>query len=551
MKNGNLVNIINFIRAVEPRPGRTIDLFEPVREQMALAKQYALPTTWLLQYDALVKGPFVEFLKREMPEEHEAGIWFEVVEEMAEAAGIEWRGRWSWDWHTDVGFSVGYTPEEREKLADVFVEKFVELFGRKPDSMGSWLFDAHLLDYLHRRHGISAACNCKDQYGTDGYTLWGGYWANAYYPSKRNSYLPAQRESEQIPVPVFRMLGSDPLYQYDAGVGGNGQGVITLEPICANAGGGSPGWVDWFLKENFTTPHLAMVLQRGKPIRISGNAAPGESVLVGIGDNSVFATADKNGEWAALLPEMEAGGPYMVSVTGATGGEPVIFNDVLVGDVWLASGQSNMEMPVYSTGKFWCSKNGKEEAAKANNLNIRLYNATSQKYVSPGKVQPEVKGPGWQLATPENVERFSAAAYYFGRQLQKDINVPIGLVSASWGGTRIEPWISRDAYENAGRANELTQIDNVGKNSAELEAKFKAAREKAQKSFTDWEKRFYASDPKATAAAAAWTSPKMPTTNSNTTSAGSTQTTSAKRRSSSVSATSTCRTSPRASAPGF
>lgn len=257
MKNGNLVNIINFIRAVEPRPGRKIDLFEPVREQMALAKQYALPTTWLLQYDALVKGPFVEFLKREMPEGHEVGIWFEVVEEMAEAAGIEWRGRWSWDWHTDVGFSVGYTPEEREKLADVFVEKFVELFGRKPDSMGSWLFDAHLLDHLHRKHGVSAACNCKDQYGTDGYTLWGGYWANAYYPSKRNSYLPAQRESEQIPVPVFRMLGSDPLYQYDAGVGGNGQAVVTLEPVYAE-GGGSPAWIDWFLNENFAHPHLAM-----------------------------------------------------------------------------------------------------------------------------------------------------------------------------------------------------------------------------------------------------------------------------------------------------
>ncbi len=247
-----------------------------------------------------------------------------------------------------------------------------------------------------------------------------------------------------------------------------------------------------------------MVLQRGKPIRISGNAAPGESVLVGIGNNSVFATADKNGEWAAVLPEMQAGGPYMVSVSGASGGEPVIFNDVLVGDVWLASGQSNMEMPVYSTGKFWCSKNGKEEAAKANNPNIRLYNATSKKYVSPGVVQTEVKGPGWQLATPENVERFSAAAYYFGRQLQKDINVPIGLVSASWGGTRIEPWISRDAYQSAGRANELVQIDGVNQNKAELEAKYKAAAEKARKDFVEWEKRFYTSDPKATAAAAAW-----------------------------------------------
>lgn len=250
-----------------------------------------------------------------------------------------------------------------------------------------------------------------------------------------------------------------------------------------------------------------MVLQREKPVRISGNAAPGESVLVGIGDNSVFATADKNGEWVAVLPEMKAGGPYMVSVSGASGGEPVIFSDVLVGDVWLASGQSNMEMPVYSKGKFWSSMNGKAEAAAANNPNIRLYNASSQKYVSPGKVQTEVKGPGWQLATPENVERFSAAAYYFGRQLQKDVNVPIGLVSASWGGTRIEPWISRDAYERNGRLNELAQIDGIGTDNAELEAKYKAAAEKGRKSFVEWEKRFYASNPQATAAAAEWKNP--------------------------------------------
>ncbi len=257
MENSNIVNVINFIRAVEPRPGRNIDLIEPVREQMKLAQKHNLPTTWLLQYDSLVKGPFVDFLKQEMPESHEVGIWFEVVQEMAEAAGIEWRGRWSWDWHTNVGFSVGYSPRERERLADVFVAKFTEVFGSKPRSMGSWLFDAHLLDYLHRKHGITTACNCKEQYGTDGYTLWGGYWANAYYPSRHNSLLPAQTQTEQIPVPVFRMLGSDPLYQYTAGVGGNGQSVISLEPISPGAGA-DPKWVDWFFQENFSHPHLAM-----------------------------------------------------------------------------------------------------------------------------------------------------------------------------------------------------------------------------------------------------------------------------------------------------
>ena len=255
----NIVNIVNFIRAIEPRVGRgELDLFEPVREQMAMAKRLKLPTTWLLQYDALIQGPFVEFLKREMPENHEVGIWFETVQPNVEAAGIKWRGRWAWDWHTDVGFSVGYTPQERERIADVFVAKFAEIFGRKPAVMGSWLFDAHLLEYLWREHGLRTACNCKDQYGTDGYTLWGGYWANAYYPSRKNSYLPAQHESGQIPVPVFRMLGSDPLYQYTAGVGGNGQSVITLEPVYEGIGGGSKPWIDWFLRENFREPHFAM-----------------------------------------------------------------------------------------------------------------------------------------------------------------------------------------------------------------------------------------------------------------------------------------------------
>ena len=124
MENTNIVNIVNFIRAVEPRFREEPDLFEPVRREMELAKQHALPATWLLQYDALVKGPYVDFLKREMPESHEAGCWFEVVEELAEAAGIRWRGRWSWDWNVEVGFSIGYTPRERERLADAYVARF-------------------------------------------------------------------------------------------------------------------------------------------------------------------------------------------------------------------------------------------------------------------------------------------------------------------------------------------------------------------------------------------------------------------------------------------
>lgn len=255
-QNTNVIHLINFIRACEPR--MPMDLFRPVRDEMEMAKEFDLPVTWLFQYDALTQGDFVEYVRKNMPPTHECGIWFEVVQANAEAAGVQWKGRYPWDWHVHCGFSVGYKQEERERIADVFVNEFKRQFGSYPASMGSWFFDAHLLEYLHRKYGIRAACNCKDQYGTDGYTLWGGYWANAYYPSKRNAYMPAQTESMQIPVPVFRMLGSDPLDQYDDSVGtGKTQSVCTLEPVYEPAGG-NPAWVDWFLSETFREPHFAL-----------------------------------------------------------------------------------------------------------------------------------------------------------------------------------------------------------------------------------------------------------------------------------------------------
>ncbi|MFS0725129.1 hypothetical protein [Paenibacillus sp. 1P07SE] len=246
----NQVNIINFIRGVEPR--ESIDLVEPVREQLALVRKHKLPATWLLQYDALIDSRFTEMLHDTDPLQ-EIGIWFEVVQPMAEKAGIPWRGRYPWDWHSHVGFSVGYTPEERERLADVVMTEFHNKFGYYPQSVGSWFIDAHLLAYLSDKYQIVASCNCKDQWGTDGYTLWGGYYNQAYYASRRNGFMPAQTADNQIPVPIFRMLGSDPIYQYEAKLGSNGQSVITLEPVYATheGGGGIPDWVRWFFDVNF------------------------------------------------------------------------------------------------------------------------------------------------------------------------------------------------------------------------------------------------------------------------------------------------------------
>ncbi|OPZ80696.1 MAG: hypothetical protein BWY76_03282 [bacterium ADurb.Bin429] len=148
---------------------------------------------------------------------------------------------------------------------DMLMTRFHDVFGCYPISAGCWVLDAHTLRYLHERYGITAACNCKDQWGTDGYTLWGGYWNQAYYPSLVNAYMPAQHTKAQLSVPIFRMLGSDPIYQYDTGLydGTNcsevpAQGVVSLEPVyCGNGGGGDPRWVRWFFDLTAEGPSLS------------------------------------------------------------------------------------------------------------------------------------------------------------------------------------------------------------------------------------------------------------------------------------------------------
>ena len=246
-----IVNIINFIRLLEPRDAQITEdvLYQTVVKQVQIMQQYHLPGTFLLQYDALMDKRYQQLLKNLPPSSFEIGAWWEIPQPLVEKAGLKWRGRYPWDWHADVGFSTGYTPEEREKLADVYMQDFKKIFGYYPKSVGSWFIDAHTLNYLYEKYKIVASANCKDQLGTDGYTLWGGYWNQAYYPSKINAYMPAQTEKNQTPVPIFRMLGSDPVRQYDdKGNGTNGQGVVTLEPVY-KYGGGDSGWVNWYFKE--------------------------------------------------------------------------------------------------------------------------------------------------------------------------------------------------------------------------------------------------------------------------------------------------------------
>lgn len=254
MKKRQIVNIVNFIRGCEPRS--PIDLVLPVQKQIELMQQYQLRGTFLIQYDALIDPVYTDMLKALDPDRFEIGVWFEVVQPLVEKIGLTWRGRFPWDWHVHCGFSMGYTKQQREQLLDELYTKFMEIFGYYPRVFGSWFFDSHTARYVSDKYGADAFCNCKEQYGTDGYTLWGGYYGQGYYPSRTNIFLPAQTESAQLPVPLFRMLGSDPVYQYDFGLSSESgadaiQGVITLEPLYAGAGGGDPAWVDWYMRENF------------------------------------------------------------------------------------------------------------------------------------------------------------------------------------------------------------------------------------------------------------------------------------------------------------
>lgn len=256
-----IVNIINFIRQCEPRIDWITEdvLYDTVVSQIEIMQQYRLRGTFLLQYDALIDVRYQKRLKTLPADQFEIGVWWEIPQPLVENSGYTWRGRYPWDWHADVGFATGYSPAERVKLVDTYMAHFKKIFGTYPKSVGSWFIDAVTLKYMADRYGIVASCNCKDQIGTDGYTLWGGYWNQAYYPSTKNAYMPAQNPENQIPVPVFRMLGSDPIHQYDNGLGTGWQRVVSLEPVWNRDGrsGGNAKWCQWYFDAFVEGPAMA------------------------------------------------------------------------------------------------------------------------------------------------------------------------------------------------------------------------------------------------------------------------------------------------------
>lgn len=253
----NIANIINFARGCEPRAEDDSFLFPTLRAELELCKEYAFRSTVLLQYDALVKPEYPALLKEGW--DVEIGLWLEVVQPLVEDAGFEWQGRYPWDWDIRVNFLSAYTPEERVKMIDAAFGKFRELFGYDPKVAGCWSIDSFSLAYIEKTYGLSAFCICKEQYGTDGITVWGGPYTGGYYPSKNNAIIPAREKENRIGIPLFRMLGPDPVDQYDLGLGSpeEDQQVCSLEPVY-EFGGGDPDWVDWFLKENYSDQALCL-----------------------------------------------------------------------------------------------------------------------------------------------------------------------------------------------------------------------------------------------------------------------------------------------------
>jgi sialate O-acetylesterase len=176
-----------------------------------------------------------------------------------------------------------------------------------------------------------------------------------------------------------------------------------------------------------------MVVQRGLPVHVWGSAAPGEAVTVSFRGGSRATAADSLGRWSVYLPPGEAGGPFDLTVKG---NNTIALDDVLVGDVWIASGQSNMELQVQSAA------NAQAEIAAAKYPRIRLFQAEHKVADYP---LDDIAAHGWAECSPETVAKFSAVAYYFGRHLQQRYNVPIGLIEADWGGTPAEAWTSLHA----------------------------------------------------------------------------------------------------------
>jgi sialate O-acetylesterase len=208
-------------------------------------------------------------------------------------------------------------------------------------------------------------------------------------------------------------------------------------------GGNGPPSMEASSEVPFVSPIFGdnMVLQRGKPNTMWGWAKPGEEIRVTIAENTVKTVTKDDGRWSVVIEPPAPGGPYAIVIDGP---QHVELRDVLVGDVWLCGGQSNMEMGLGA------AQNGSEEVKAADHPRIRMFVVGQQTARTPAKVP---RG-SWKICSPQSIGEgwngFSAVAYFFGRKLQRDLDVPIGLVKDCSGGTPAEAWTSAETLRSLG-----------------------------------------------------------------------------------------------------
>jgi sialate O-acetylesterase len=215
-----------------------------------------------------------------------------------------------------------------------------------------------------------------------------------------------------------------------------------------------------------------MVLQRDVALPVWGWADPGEAVTVTLGGQTRTATAAACGKWTVRFDALPAGGPLELKIQGKN--NTVSFSDVLVGEVWLCSGQSNMEMTVGGVA------NKDAEIAAANHPQIRMY------FIDhiPAKTPQARRNGRWSVSSPQTVAGFSAAAYFFGRELHQRLGVPVGLINSSWGGTPVQTWTSIKSHQATAELKPL--LDDLRRQ----EAFYASGKAKAQyeKQLADWKK---------------------------------------------------------------
>lgn len=257
---------------------------------------------------------------------------------------------------------------------------------------------------------------------------------------------------------------------------------------------------EFTLHQNFGSH---MVLQQGRPIKISGHGTPGHVVQVTLGIFKAFGRANSDGEWDVTLPAMEAGGPYTLTVYGANDSIPIILTDIKIGEVWLFAGGSSVE----TTLREFNAVNPKAEDDlleydESLLSDIRLFNTTPERFLSPEKKQDDPRGE-WVVAGKSACEDFSALAYLFAKKLQIEKRVPVGVIQVSWPDAQLRPWISESAFRKHKSIKELSAIDAIRRKIQERTDEYKAQ----VAAVVNWCKAFQNLSPKAVEAAQNWKQP--------------------------------------------